>query len=303
MLTLSLHFFASCSSDNGNTTTPPLEDFTYKLSNDGTYYILTGLGIYSNPQLIIPSYYNSKPVKEIGENAFSNSSIFTSVIIPDTVEIISGPAFNSCDGLLTVTIGSGVKNIAQGAFSNCPKLNFIDVSSKNLTYKSIDGNLYSKDGKILIQYAIGKKSEEFIAPNDVTNIGPNAFANCISLKKITLGTNVETVSPYAFANCIGLEKVVLGNSLKSIGPSSFYNCTGLADIIIPSSVEKIYFSAFQGCVRLENITFEDSSLWYRTKEENEFKNKDGGIETDVSNSGVNATYFKETHKSYFWYKK
>lgn len=303
VLMSTLCFFASCNSGDENTIPPTLEDFTYKLSDDSTYYILTGVGIYSNSQLIIPSYYNNKPVKEIGENAFCNSSIFTSVTIPDTVEIISGPAFNSCDELLTVTIGSGIKSIGQGAFSNCSKLNSIDISSKNLAYRSIDGNLYSKDGRILIQYANGKSNEEFIIPNNVTTIGANAFANSIALEKIILGSNVETVSPYAFSNCIGLENVILCDNLKSIGPSSFYNCTGLTDIIIPINVEKIYFSVFQGCVRLKNIRFEDSNLWYRTQKENEFKNKDGGIETDVNSSELNAIYFKDTYKNCFWYKK
>ena len=70
VLMSTLCFFASCNSGDENTIPPTLEDFTYKLSDDSTYYILTGVGIYSNSQLIIPSYYNNKPVKEIGENGF-----------------------------------------------------------------------------------------------------------------------------------------------------------------------------------------------------------------------------------------
>ena len=48
------------------------ENLAYSLSSDGTYYIVTGVGIAETPYVSIPDTVNSKPVKEIAVNAFIN---------------------------------------------------------------------------------------------------------------------------------------------------------------------------------------------------------------------------------------
>jgi len=78
-----------------------------------------------------------------------------------------------------------VTSIGVGAFSNCASLTSITVSEYNVAYQSIDDNLYSKDGKTLIQYAIGKTATSFTIPESVTSIGEYAFAYCSSLTSIT----------------------------------------------------------------------------------------------------------------------
>ena len=291
--------------DSDGNDTPKIfsEDFIYELSNDESYFIITGLGTYSNQELIIPNEFRNKPVKEIGGGAFRSCSIFTSAIIPNGINKIGGSSFSNCDNLVSITIGRGVNTIGSGAFADCKSLNIINVSSDNLSFKSIDGNLYSKDEKKLIQYANGKTDIAFVVPNNVVNVGEYAFIGCTKLTHLTIGANVEAISPYAFANCVGLEDVVFNDKLNTIGPSSFYNCSGLTEIILPNSLERIYFFAFQKCVRLESIVFDVLNSWYRTQNQNEFKNKEGGIVVDITNPTLNANYLENIYTSYFWYKK
>ena len=63
--------------------------------------------------------------------------------------------------------GIAVTSIEEGAFLDCIALTSISVDENNTVYKSIDGNLYSKDGKTLVQYAVGKQDKSFVIPDSV----------------------------------------------------------------------------------------------------------------------------------------
>ena len=104
----------------------------------------------------------------------------------------------------SVTIGNGVTSIANNAFYNCESLTSITVNENNTSYYSINGNLYSKDGKTLLLYAIGKTETSFTIPNSVTSIGKMAFSSCSRLTSITIGNNVTSISSHAFYYCKGL---------------------------------------------------------------------------------------------------
>ena len=99
----------------------------------------------------------------------------------------------------------------------------------NKYYKDIDGNLYTKDGKTLIQYAIGKKDTSFIIPDGVTTIGDWAFGGCRSLTSITIPSSVTSIGNNAFLWCDSLNTVYYTGTESdwntiSIG-SSNYNLT------------------------------------------------------------------------------
>ena len=72
------------------------EGLAYMLSEDGTYYVLTGWGSCTDTDIVIPSTHNDLPVKEIGSNAFKDEDDITSVSIPDSITTISMGAFNGC---------------------------------------------------------------------------------------------------------------------------------------------------------------------------------------------------------------
>ena len=205
------------------------EGIVYDISADGTYAEVIG---YSGTatKIRIADTYEGLPVKNICNAAFYKNYKITSVIIPDSVTSIGGGAFQNCTSLTRVVIGDSVTRIGASAFSDCDNLTRvvipnsvtrigdwafsdcnnltnITVDENNQSYMSIGGNLYSKDGKILIQYAIGKSESEFIIPNSVTSIDYGAFSNCDSLTS-----------------------VVIGDSVTSIGDAAFYECSSLSDV-------------------------------------------------------------------------
>ncbi|MBR1867377.1 MAG: leucine-rich repeat protein, partial [Clostridia bacterium] len=74
---------------------------------------------------------------------------------------IGGEAFEDCYSLTSIELPSSVTSIGALAFDRCSSLSSITIDENSQNYKSIDGNLYSKDGKTLIQYAIGKTATSF----------------------------------------------------------------------------------------------------------------------------------------------
>jgi len=139
--------------------------------------------------------------------------------------------------LTSVALGSGVTTIGSYAFLHCSKLTNIAVATGNQNYCSIDCNLYSKDGKTLVQYAVGKSDTSFTVPDSVTAIGDSAFTNCTKLTSVTLGNSVITIGNDTFAGCSKLTSVTLGNSVASIGGYAFYGCN-LKNVYYTGSAEE-----------------------------------------------------------------
>ena len=197
-------------------------------------------------------------VISIGDYAFYKCSTLTSITIPDSVTSIGEDAFSDCSSLTSVTLGNSVTSIGDGAFHCCYGLTSITVDEKNSYYKTIDGNLYTKDGTTLIQYATGKEDTSFEIPDSVTSIGDYAFRGCSNLTSITIPDSVTSIGDYAFRGCSNLTSITIPDSVTSIGSEAFYKCSTLTSITIPDSVTSIGEDAFSDCSSLTSVTLGNS---------------------------------------------
>ena len=139
------------------------------------------------------------------------------------------------------------------------------MNEKNKRYKSVDGNLYTKDGTVLVKYAEGKKDTAIEIPKGVTVIGYAAFYGCESLKSVVIPSGVKTIGYGSFYGCENLENVVLPDGLTFISSHAFYICSSLTSIEIPDSVTSIGEGAFADCPGLTNITVDVQNTVYHSE--------------------------------------
>ena len=255
--------------------------FIYRINSDGTTCTLIDIGACTDSELFLPFNIEGYEVTNIGMQAFSSCEFITiisipasvigidpyafqycdslkSVTIPDSVTSIGMLAFYECTALTSITIPDSVRWIGQTVFAYCSSLTSIEVGENNARYSSIDGNLYDKDAKKLIMYAVGKKDKTFVIPDSVTSIDNCAFASCRSLTSVTIPDTVTSIGYSAFRNCGSLINIKIPNSVTSMGESIFNNCRSLTTITIPDSITSIGKNAFNNCTSLMNVTIPNS---------------------------------------------
>ena len=161
-------------------------------------------------------------VTSIDGHAFRECSGLREIEIPDSVTSIGEYAFRDCSGLTKVKIPKSVTSIGDYSFYGCNNLENIIVDENNAYYKSIDGNLYTKDGKTLILYATGKSESEFELPNGVTRIDACAFLGCRNLVSVKISDGVTSIGDEAFCECKNLVYIEIPESIKTIGEYAFW---------------------------------------------------------------------------------
>ena len=115
----------------------------YTLSNDNSYYIVTGIGTCTDTDLVIPSVYERLPVAEIASSAFSGCKSLTSVEIPDSVTSIKESAFNGCTSLTGVYYnGTAAEWSKMTIYSNNKPLTSATVYCYTETEPTESGNFW-----------------------------------------------------------------------------------------------------------------------------------------------------------------
>ena len=100
----------------------------YKLTEDDTSYVVTGLLPGSDKNVVIPTKHKGIPVTMIGESAFNECTEITSLTIPKSVTSIGNYAFAHCINLASITIPKSVTSIGNCAFKNCEALSSVLLS-------------------------------------------------------------------------------------------------------------------------------------------------------------------------------
>ena len=218
-------------------------------------------------------------VKIIETHAFLNCSALTNISIPSKVEKILKNVFEDCKSLMRIDVDpknrkfksvdgilynkegdtlrrfppanpSSVYKFArkvvsfdEETFRNCRHLQAIETCARHPKFKSIDGVLFSKDGKTLKRYPPGKRTRTYLVPAGVTEIAPYAFADCRHLSSVVLPFGVVKIGELAFTHCHQLTAISLPEGLKIIECFAFQYCDRLLPFAIPESVSKIGFNA------------------------------------------------------------
>ncbi len=159
--------------------------------------------------------------------------------VPDGVEKISAECFNLIQNVEKVTIPASVTEIEEGAFFSTFHLKEIVVDEANPNYRSENGLLLSKDGKLLA-WPDGMVGSELVIPEGVERIGAYLFYGRID----------------------GSYSVVLPESVKEIGTMSLPS--SMTSLTLPAGLEKIDASVFYNGLSADSITYNGTAAdWER----------------------------------------
>lgn len=228
----------------------PSEGLEITDGSDFGFCSVKGIGTCTDENIIIPETNNGYPVQALSLECFKDETSIKSIVLPDTIQKISYGAFENCTSLERIYLGAGMAEFNPSRFSTCTSLKNFVVSPKHKYYQSIDGNVYSKDGKTMLGYAIGKPDETFTISNNIERIENYCFVGS-KLKSVVFSNGVKEIGEHAFENCASLESVALGNNLEKIEDYAFLRA-GVKSITIPESVISIGKAAFRES-QLESI--------------------------------------------------
>lgn len=260
------------------TTSTSKDTLSFSLSEDESYYIVSGKDGLDYDSLIIPESYKNKPVEEIKENAFKDNKTIKSVYIPSSISKIGDKAFDGCEAIERVDIKD---------LESWLKIYFVSVTSNPLYYAHnlyIDNELLTKleipeSIGVLKQYAFAgcASLKEAIIPKTVALIGYGPFVHCSSIESMTIpfiGREIYTpknrflfsyffvVNPSKTSSNMGsvpssLKKVTLLSGPEAIRSDQFSSCSSIEEIILPNSIKQIGTQAFSSCDSLVSITIPD----------------------------------------------
>lgn len=235
----------------------------------------------SEAALIIPDTLNGKSVVAIGSKALTDCYA-ASIIVGNNVKTIESNAFSNRPKRLTIP--DTTTDIAADAIKN--------------NYQII--NIFGSQGSAAESFAKGLNNARFLAWEDRMNnfwaeeteggikiigyddseekatipstlggvpvvaIGAEAFANCNTLKEVTIPDSVmlleegDYYGEGVFNSCNSLEKITLGKGISQIPSSMAFHCINLKEVVINGNIKTIGSNAFSGCKSLININLPDS---------------------------------------------
>ena len=253
---------------------------------------------YDLEEVLMPSR-----VIELGDRAFEGCSNLKYITLPVRLERIGERCFKDCSDLTRLDLPSGLLSIGKEAFEgthltelyiparceidndnpgHMSLLKRFDVDDRNNTYSSIDGTLYDRDGRVLLQYPAARTGrcrvpdgvEEIVErafynskvsdvdlPETLTRLGRSAFAGCGSLRSIVLQGPLTVIPTAAFEDCKSLEEIELPSSVTRIDERAFHECNALRAVLYdPGQLRQIGKQAFDRCYELTSIDLSGISV-------------------------------------------
>ena len=164
--------------------------------------------LYTNGTLIISGTGN------IRNEAFRGRADIEEVIIY-SITGVGDYAFDQCLNLKRVLLPTTVQTVSGTSFYDCPSLIRFFLSDGS-DYLAIDavGRLYNKDMTVLIKWPAVSGTIKDAIPDTVTTIVSGAFYGCSTLEEFSIPGTLTTVEREAFVGCDALTDVVVKMSEK-----------------------------------------------------------------------------------------
>jgi len=194
-------------------------------------------------------------VKRIGDSAFSECENLEDVVFPEGLEHIGCYVFQESPKIKVLNLPSSLVDIKESAFfiGTDGLLERIDVSPDNPKYCSVDGILFTKDMKTLVQFPQNKDCDSYVVPDTVEAIADNAFGYATKLKRIALPKSLRKIGSGAFEWCESLDRIEIPDSVEGIPSYAFFCCYSLEDVRLPRRLGYLGFESFANCPMIKEF--------------------------------------------------
>ena len=233
---------SSSTSNNGIVQT---EEFVLTpLNNNTEYSISLNKNNSTITEIVIPNFYNNKPITVIDNNGFENCTSLKKITFGNNLNKIGSSAFKGCSNLTTINFSNSIKIILESAFENCSSLTNIEIADG---LETIETKVFKGCEKLKIAYI----------PETVSFLGEQCFSLCNKLEVLYLpfayattlevsdyeqhlaflfGGSLKTDSHYSILDCVptSLELVLIHNG----GDYSGFNTNELYEIEVSAFVKK-----------------------------------------------------------------
>lgn len=213
---------------------------------------------------------------EIDEYAFASTPL-ESLVLPSSVSKVNANAFRDCKQLRSLSIGSGLTEIGDGAFFGCSRLanegdegrlvfpaSLISIgdeafSSCAIKYVSFEGNAFESLGNSVFSQCAMLKNVSL--PQKIVEIGEGTFLGCSSLSTVT-SSPLVSIGKDAFGGCSSFRGgLALSDDETAhgvIGNGAFRGCRFLGEFTVSAAFSVIEQNAFAGCIYLTTVVISDS---------------------------------------------
>lgn len=213
----------------------------------GELYCKNNLLMYANP---VKGVYACPPMLE-GD-----------VKIPKNVWEIYDGAFQDCRKITSLFIPKSVRWVGTAAFGNNTGLTKIKVEKGSKYLKSVNGVLYTRDGRVLLAYPAGKKDKVYNVPKGVRYIVADAFMGAKNLEQINLPEKVFYVGNFAFKDCEKLLRVTAKNKVFFMEPTVYEGCD---KIRLGECAKRRKYKGYIVCERDWDCIYQYEYLSYKEK--------------------------------------
>lgn len=155
-------------------------------------------------------------VLEIKEGTFQACTLLSSVALPSGLNKLGASAFARCYVLPSISIPQGVTAIGASAFQDCSSLTSAKLSDSTQT---IDNYAFYNCGHLTSVNAEGVVA----LPDSVKKIGRSAFANCLAVTDLVIGSNITSIGADAFDGCVQLKNITIKGKGNIEGVGAFDN--------------------------------------------------------------------------------
>jgi len=157
-------------------------------------------------------------VRIIGNRAFAWTKL-AELTLPEGLEQLGYQSFADTE-VTEITIPASVKLVGAGSFAYCGNLTAIHVAEGNSAYRSVDGVLFTADGKRLVAFPAAW-GEKYDVPAGVEMIGDEAFRGNETITTLNFPEGLRVIDRLAFCDTDGLLYIKLPESLEVIGNAAF----------------------------------------------------------------------------------